>query len=113
MIFLFVVTAAESEAIAMKHTIALVLSNSFERLIFESDCQQVMNALHDDCLYANALDTLLSTCDFLLTSNVNYNITYVRRQTNRVAHNLVRASLFQSSPGVHHYYHLVVSLLLH
>jgi hypothetical protein len=113
MIFLFVVTAAEYEATAMKHTIALVLSNSLERVIFESDYQYVMNVLRDDCLYTNELDTLHSTCNFLLTSNTNYNISYVRRQTNRVALNLVRASLFQSTLNVHHYYHLLVSLLLY
>ncbi|MCI84021.1 hypothetical protein A2U01_0105297, partial [Trifolium medium] len=50
MIFPFVVTAAECEPTAMKHALALALSNGFERVIFESDCQQVVNALHNDCL---------------------------------------------------------------
>ncbi|MCI10405.1 eukaryotic translation initiation factor 3 subunit C, partial [Trifolium medium] len=97
-------TAAECEAIAMKHALALALSNGFEIVIFESDCQQVVNALRNDYLYANELDTLLSTCSSLLNSNANYNIAYVRMQANRVAHNLAKASLFQSSSSVHHYY---------
>ena len=63
-----------------------------------------MNALRNDCLYANELGTLLSNCSSLLISNANYNIAYVRRQANRVAHNLARASLFQSSPSVRHFY---------
>ncbi|GAU50981.1 hypothetical protein TSUD_238540 [Trifolium subterraneum] len=104
MIFPFVVTAAECEATAMKHALALALSNGFERVIFESDCQQIVNALRHDYLYANELGTLLSTCNSLLNSNANYNIAYVRRQVNRVAHNLARASLFQSSLSIHHYY---------
>ncbi|PNX80526.1 eukaryotic translation initiation factor 3 subunit c [Trifolium pratense] len=97
MIFPFVVTTAECEATAIKHALALALSNGFERVIFESDCQQVVNALCNDYLYANELGTLLSTCSSFLNSNANYNIAYVRRQANRVAHNLARASLFQSS----------------
>ncbi|PNX77260.1 hypothetical protein L195_g033223 [Trifolium pratense] len=86
-----IVTAAECEATAMKHAIALASSNG----IFESDCQQVVNALRNDCLYANELDTLLSTCSSLFIYNASYNIAYVRRQTNRVAQNLARASLHQ------------------
>lgn len=88
----------------MMHALKLALSNSFERVIFESDCQQVVNALHNDCLYANELGTLLSTCSSLLIPYANYNIAYVTRQANRVAHNLARASLFQSSPNVQHFY---------
>ncbi|MCI26222.1 hypothetical protein A2U01_0047417, partial [Trifolium medium] len=41
-------TAAECEATAMKHALALALSNDFERVIFKSDFQQVVNALHKD-----------------------------------------------------------------
>ncbi|GAU20068.1 hypothetical protein TSUD_381600 [Trifolium subterraneum] len=104
MTFPFEVTAVECEATAMKLALALALSNGFERVLFESDCQQVVNALRNDYLYANELGTLLSTCNSLLISNVDYNVAYVRRQANRVAHNLARTSLFQSSPNVHHYF---------
>ncbi|KAK2401271.1 hypothetical protein QL285_050877 [Trifolium repens] len=104
MIFPFVVTAAECEVTAMMYALKLALSNGFERVIFESDCQQVVNTLHKDCLYVNEVGTLLSTCSSFLISNANYNIAYVRRQANRVAHNLARASLFQSSPSVYHFY---------
>jgi hypothetical protein len=78
----------------MMHALKLALSNDFERVIFESDCQQVVNALRNDFLYPNELGILFSSCSFLLISNANYNITYVRRQANRVAHNLAIASLF-------------------
>jgi hypothetical protein len=47
---------------------------------------------------------LLSTCSSLLISNANYNLAYVRRQINRVTHNLARVPLFQSSLGVYHYH---------
>ncbi|KAK2453306.1 two-component response regulator ARR10 [Trifolium repens] len=62
MIFPFVVTTAECEATAMKHALGLALSNGFERVIFESDCQHIVNTLHNDGLYANELATLLSSC---------------------------------------------------
>jgi hypothetical protein len=103
-IFLFVDTTAECQAIAMKYALELILSNSFERVLFKSDSQQVVNVLCNDFLYANELVILLSTSSSFPISNVNYNLTYVRRQVNRVTHNLARVSLFQSSPSVHRYY---------
>jgi hypothetical protein len=45
MLFPFLVTDADCEAVGMKHALALALSNDFERVIFESDCQQVVNVL--------------------------------------------------------------------
>ena len=67
-------TPSECEATAMMHALKFALSNGFERVIFESDCKQVVNALRNDCLYANELGSLLSTCSSLLISNVNYNM---------------------------------------
>jgi hypothetical protein len=56
-------------------------------------------------LYANELDTLLLTYSSLLISNGNYDVVYVRTQTNGVADNVVRTSLFKSSSSTtHHYY---------
>jgi ribonuclease HI len=97
-IFPFKVTTLEREATALQHALLLTTSNGFERVIFESDCEQVVNALKNNCMYDNELGNLLSSCRSLLQSNVSYNINFARRQANRVAHNFARSSLFQSSP---------------
>jgi hypothetical protein len=104
MIFPFEVTAPECEATALQHALLLVISNGFERVIFESDSQQVVNSLKNDCMYDNELGNLLFSCQSLLQSNVSYNIAFVRRQANRIGYNLAIAFLFQSSLITHYYY---------
>ncbi|PNX57208.1 replication protein A 70 kDa DNA-binding subunit, partial [Trifolium pratense] len=104
MVFPVDVTAAECEATALKYAITFAMTNGFKRVKFESDCQHVVNALINDRMYENELGTLLATCRSILSSNISYNIAFIRRQANRVAHNLARASLSQSSPIVHYYY---------
>jgi ribonuclease HI len=98
MVFPFEVTSTECEASALKHALLIATAYGFERVIFESDCQTVVNAITNDYRYENELGTLLSTCKSILTANASYNIAFVRRQANRVAHNLARASILQSSP---------------
>jgi hypothetical protein len=50
--------------------------------------------------YVNELRSLLSNCRALLFSNVTYALAYVRRQANRVTHNLARASILRTSPSI-------------
>jgi hypothetical protein len=65
-------------------------------------------------LFRKWLSTYLhSTCSSFLISNVNYNIAYVRRQTNRVAHNLARTFYFSLAPVFIIFIHMVASLLLY
>ncbi|KAK2415048.1 two-component response regulator ARR10 [Trifolium repens] len=104
MVFPFDVTAAECEATALKYALLFAMTNGFERLNFESDCQHVVSALINDCMFKNELGTLLAICRSILSSNSSYNIEFIRSQANRVANNLVRASLSQSSPVVNYYY---------
>lgn len=43
------------------------------------------------------LRNLLSNCRTLLISNASYDPAYIRRQANRIAHNLTRASRLHAS----------------
>jgi hypothetical protein len=63
-----------------------------ESVIFESDCKLV-DAIISTLTPLNELGDIISRCKTLLTSHNNYSVFYVRRQTNRTAHNIVRASL--------------------
>jgi hypothetical protein len=97
--FTFVI-ATECETSVLKHALLIGTTNGFERIIFESDCLTVVNVITNDYSYRyeNELCTPLSTCKSIFTANANYNIAFVWRQANRVAHNLARASILQSSP---------------
>ncbi|GAU24354.1 hypothetical protein TSUD_49430 [Trifolium subterraneum] len=77
MVFPFEVTTTECEASALKHALLIDMAKGFERVIFESDCQTVVNATTNDYRYENELGTLLSTCKSVLSTNTNYKIAFV------------------------------------
>jgi hypothetical protein len=61
MVFPFNVTTAKYEATTLKYALLFAMTNGFEGVNFESNCQQVVNALINDCMYENELGTLLAT----------------------------------------------------
>jgi len=63
--------------------------------------------------YVNELGSLLSSCRALLFSNASYALAYVRRQANRVAHNLAQTSILHASPSIfNHPPHCIDSIIL-
>jgi len=100
MIFPSVTTAAECEATALQQALQVALNLGLNRVVFESDCQLVVNAVLNNSSYMNELGSLLSNCRTLLLSNASYALAYVRRQVNIVAHNLARASILHASPSI-------------
>jgi len=103
MVFPSIPTAAECEATAIQQTLQISLDLGLNRVVFEIDCQLVVNAVLGNSSYVNELGILLSNCRTLLFSNASYALAYARRQANRVAHNLARASILHASPTI--FYH--------
>jgi ribonuclease HI len=60
MVFPFNVTTAKYEATTLKYALLFAMTNGFEGVNFESNCQQVVNALINDCMYENELGTFVS-----------------------------------------------------
>jgi hypothetical protein len=100
MLFPFIASTIECEATALQHALLIAVSCGFERVKFESDCQMTVNAVNNGYIYLNELESLLSTCRSLISSNASYNLAFVRRQANGVAHSLARAFVFQSSSNI-------------
>jgi hypothetical protein len=71
--FPFEIIVNECEVSTLKHALLVALSCGFERIIFETDSQIVVNLILNDYRYENELGTLLSTCKSLLSVNVSYN----------------------------------------
>jgi ribonuclease HI len=100
LVFPFVTTVAECEATALQQALQIAFDLGLNRVVFESDCQVVVNAVLNNSSYMNELGTLLSNCRTLLLSNASYALAYIRRQANIVAHNLARASILHVSPSI-------------
>jgi len=99
MVFPFVITAAKCEVTALQEAFQIALELSLIWVVFEPDCQIVVTTLLNNSSYVNEQGNLLSNCRTLLISNVSYALAYIRRQTNRVARNLARASRLHASPS--------------
>jgi len=103
MVFPSVTTAVECEATALQQALQIALELGLNRVVFESNCQLVVNAVLNNRSYMNELGSLLSNSRSLLLSYVSYAITYIRRQANIIAHNLARASILHASPSIFYY----------
>jgi len=96
MTFPYIATTTECEATALQQAIQIAL----DKVAFETDCQVVVNALLNNSLFVNELGSLLSNCRTLLSSSASYTLAFIRRQANRVAHNLARVSILHASPSI-------------
>jgi len=113
MVFPSISTTAEGEATALQQALQIALDLGLNRVVFETDCQLVVNVVLSNSTYVNELGSLLSNCRAMLFSNASYALAYVRRQANRVAHNLARASILHASPNIfNHPPHCIDSIIL-
>jgi hypothetical protein len=64
--FPFIPTAAECEATAIQQALQISLDLGLNRVVFETDCQLVVNAVLGNSSYVNELGILLSNCRTLL-----------------------------------------------
>jgi cobalamin biosynthesis Co2+ chelatase CbiK len=93
MVFPFLASAIECEATTSTCSLdSLILG--FERLKFENDYQMILNAVNNGCIYLNELEPLLFMCRSLISSNASYNLAFIQRQANKLAHSLAKVSVF-------------------
>jgi len=88
----------EAEFIALLESIKTTISNGIHTVLFETDCMSLVDALTSPAISISEFGNLVSQCRRLLSSNLDYVVSFVKRQANRVAHTIARASLSHSSP---------------
>ncbi|XVF58374.1 hypothetical protein PTKIN_Ptkin07bG0061500 [Pterospermum kingtungense] len=71
-----------------------------ERVIFESDAKLVGDALHSSKTNILEFGFIITTCKACLLQDGFFKVCYVKRQANKVAHALAKASCSQASPLV-------------
>jgi hypothetical protein len=64
---------------------------------------QVVNYLNNKCHDSTEFGIIIETCRNLLTYFEHCKVSYVRRQANRVAHDLAQAARFNASRQVFNY----------
>jgi len=73
--------------------------------IFESDCRLLIDTINSNS--TPRVWRFISRCKDLLLSRNNFIVSNVRRQANKVAHNIAKASLCHSNPHIFMTYYLV------
>jgi len=94
------VTPSEAKASGLLEEVKLSIARGMQSVIFESDCKIVVYVVNSSVNPHNELGDIISYCKQLLSLHTNYFVRFVRRQANKVAHNIARASLSHPSPHI-------------
>jgi len=92
------VIVLEAEAIGLLESLRLAISKDFHNVVFETDIKLLVDLLHNSNLSLNEIGDLDLECKILLISKSDYVVSFVRRQANRIAHNIARALSHPSHP---------------
>jgi len=93
-------TILEAETIGLLEAIKVALSNGMHVVWFETDCKAISDALATTNIPQNEFGDLIFQCKSLLINRTDFVVLHIRRQTNKVAHNISRASFSNSSPHI-------------
>ncbi|XP_058741502.1 uncharacterized protein LOC131613882 [Vicia villosa] len=82
----------EAEALPLKEAILGAISSHLEFVSFESDSQIVTQAIHSNRKSDSEFYLIIESIRSLLLSFPNFEVKFVKRQANSVAHSLARAA---------------------
>jgi ribonuclease HI len=90
----------EGEAIAIKEAMSELMQRGLSCVIFESDSKIVVDAISSRHVGISEFSVLISDIKSLLEANPNFEVKFVKRQANMVAHSLARAAYSMTSRSV-------------
>jgi ribonuclease HI len=89
-------TTLEGEAMALVEAMHEMIHRGFSKIIFESDSKLVVDAISSRQGGISEFSILISHIQSLLCTHNYFEVKYVRRQANKVAHSLARAAFSMS-----------------
>lgn len=81
-----------AKAISMKEVLSWLERKRWEKVIIESDCLTVLQALRNNVTMPSYFGALIDECRSLWNNNEDVQITFIKRSANIVAHKLARFS---------------------
>ncbi|XP_058726215.1 uncharacterized protein LOC131597540 [Vicia villosa] len=82
----------EAEALALKEAIQVAIELRVTNVIFESDSQITVNAIRTGLIGTSEFSSIISSICILLLNFPNFEVKFVKRQANSVAHALAKAA---------------------
>ncbi|CAN0916153.1 Putative ribonuclease H protein At1g65750 [Linum grandiflorum] len=90
----------ENEALAVWEGMKWCMEIGFDRVIFESDAQVVVDELGREVEDRREFGDIIRRCRSILLSKPGYSVCFVRRDGNQVAHRLAQQARVLASPSV-------------
>jgi ribonuclease HI len=86
----------EGEAMALREAMKEVMHRGLSHVIFESDSKLVVDAISSKQAGISEFSMLISNIQSMLRMNNYFEVKFVKRQANKVAHSLARAAFSMS-----------------
>lgn len=80
------------EAFVFKEAIQCVISLNLDRIIFESNSFRVVRTFHSAAIGMSEFYTIIRDVQFLLYNFPNFEVKFIKRQANMVAHSLAKSA---------------------
>jgi len=103
-------TILEGEAITLLEALHFADANRLNRVIFESDSSTLVQALSSPGYGDSEFYVIVSSIIYQLSLHYNFEVKFVRRQTNMVAHTLAMTTCSWAS---HHIFDSYPSCIKH
>lgn len=94
------------------HALLLVRDLGLPAISIKLDCLLVVNGVQGEPNRKSEFGTLISYSQHFLNHFQSFKVSYVRRQTNCVAHNFARVSRFHASSSVHNFISVYIETLI-
>lgn len=82
----------KAEALALKEVLHATIQMQMDRIIFESDSELVVQAIHANYGGNSYFSVIISSIKNLLAFHSNYKVKFIKRQANSVAHLLAKSA---------------------
>lgn len=82
-----------AEALAARHGVEFCRDLGFPSIVLEGDAQEIVSALGNEAQCLGKYMSLIADARDLLTSFQSWFVSYVRREGNRVVHQLARMAV--------------------
>jgi ribonuclease HI len=88
---------AEAEALGVLEVLRWTHNTSYGVIQIETDCLQVVHGLNNKRRNDTEFGSIIEECRRLLVLNLNYKVSHIQRQANRVAYELAQSTHFTAS----------------
>jgi ribonuclease HI len=87
--------ATEAEAMGLREAINWVISQKYNKVIFETDAQAIVKAIRTRTFPRTSWGEIAKHFSRVFSSNEDFSITWVRRENNQAAHTLARWAVLE------------------